>query len=340
MASLPESSTFDAGVYQLELTDPVIGGPSGVSNAPLKNLANRTKYLKDHVDALESSRAPLASPALTGTPTAPTAANGTNTTQLATTAFVQAAVPDVSALAPKASPALTGTPTAPTAAQGNSTTQLATTAFVNAEIAADAAPISHVGATGSAHGAATAVAAGFMSAADKAKLDGIAAGAQQNAVTSVAGRTGAVTLAVADVSGAAPLDSPALSGVPTAPNPANGVRSAQVATMQKFADEFAASLSGSGWQKLPSGLILQWGKVAESTANSDANSGSVIYPIAFPNAVLNVALGGTTGNDNPDGVFFINTYGAAPSKTGFAWRWGSGLTSPSTLGAYWLAIGY
>ena len=36
--------------------------------------------------------APLASPALTGTPTAPTAATGTNTTQIATTAFVQAAV--------------------------------------------------------------------------------------------------------------------------------------------------------------------------------------------------------------------------------------------------------
>jgi hypothetical protein len=36
--------------------------------------------------------APLASPALTGTPTAPTASGGTNTTQIATTAFVQSAV--------------------------------------------------------------------------------------------------------------------------------------------------------------------------------------------------------------------------------------------------------
>jgi len=36
-----------------------------------------------------NARAPLASPALTGTPTAPTAAEGTNTTQIATTAFVQ-----------------------------------------------------------------------------------------------------------------------------------------------------------------------------------------------------------------------------------------------------------
>ena len=44
------------------------------------------------VTASLASKAPLASPALTGTPTAPTAAGGTNTTQLATTAFVQAAV--------------------------------------------------------------------------------------------------------------------------------------------------------------------------------------------------------------------------------------------------------
>jgi len=37
-------------------------------------------------------KAPLADPALTGTPTAPTATSGTNTTQIATTAFVQAAI--------------------------------------------------------------------------------------------------------------------------------------------------------------------------------------------------------------------------------------------------------
>ena len=41
--------------------------------------------------ALEQ-KAPLESPALTGIPTAPTASNGTNTTQIATTAFVQDAV--------------------------------------------------------------------------------------------------------------------------------------------------------------------------------------------------------------------------------------------------------
>jgi|TARA_R100000479_G_scaffold170035_1_gene112333 hypothetical protein len=43
-----------------------------------------------------ATAAPLGSPTFTGTPAAPTAASGTNTTQIATTAFVTAAVPDIS----------------------------------------------------------------------------------------------------------------------------------------------------------------------------------------------------------------------------------------------------
>lgn len=46
----------------------------------------------DHIHPTDTSRAPLASPALTGTPTAPTATAGTNSTQIATTAFVTSAV--------------------------------------------------------------------------------------------------------------------------------------------------------------------------------------------------------------------------------------------------------
>ena len=82
--------------------------------------------------------APLASPAFTGTPTAPTATPATaNTTQIATTAFAQAAIAAaIAGLAPKASPDLTGVPTAPTAAPGTNSLQLATTAFVQAAAAA------------------------------------------------------------------------------------------------------------------------------------------------------------------------------------------------------------
>lgn len=69
----------------------------------------------------------LASPTFTGTPAAPTAAPGTNTTQIATTAYADA----IAALkANLASPTFTGTPAAPTASAGTNTTQLATTAFV------------------------------------------------------------------------------------------------------------------------------------------------------------------------------------------------------------------
>lgn len=79
-------------------------------------------------------KAPLASPALTGTPTAPTPITADNSVAIATTAFVRALIASL-ALAPLASPALTGTPTAPTALFGNKGGQIATTAFVQAALA-------------------------------------------------------------------------------------------------------------------------------------------------------------------------------------------------------------
>ena len=94
-------------------------GTTFVWGAATGNIADQT----DLQTAL-SAKAPLASPAFTGVPTAPTASIGTNTTQIATTEFVQANAATLS------SPAFTGTPTAPTAAADTNTTQLATTAFV------------------------------------------------------------------------------------------------------------------------------------------------------------------------------------------------------------------
>lgn len=87
----------------------------------------------------------------------------------------------------------TGTVQAPTMANGDSTTAIATTAFVNAEIASDAAPLAHVGATGDAHGVVTQSVNGFMSSTDKTKLDGIAEGAEVNqnaySIFAVSGQT-------------------------------------------------------------------------------------------------------------------------------------------------------
>lgn len=85
-------------------------------------VGSSAKWAKeDHVHPTDTTRAPLASPALTGTPTAPTATAGTNTTQIATTAFVDAAVK--------------GTVTATTGTIGTSATTVTvnyTGTFVNA----------------------------------------------------------------------------------------------------------------------------------------------------------------------------------------------------------------
>lgn len=113
-----------------------------------------------------ASYAELASPTFTGTPSAPTPAASNNTTQVATTAFVQtelaalvASAPasldtlnelatalgsdanfsttitnSLAAKAPLADPTFTGTPIAPTAGSGTNTTQIATTAFVTAAL--------------------------------------------------------------------------------------------------------------------------------------------------------------------------------------------------------------
>jgi len=87
-----------------------------------------------------AAKAGLASPTFTGTPAAPTAAQGTSTTQIATTAFVNAEIAaDTAAKAPLADPTFTGTPAAPTASAGTNTTQIATTAFVTAAIDPDTA---------------------------------------------------------------------------------------------------------------------------------------------------------------------------------------------------------
>ena len=85
-----------------------IAPSSTVSATELGYLDGVTSAIQTQIDSklatstASSTYAPLASPALTGTPTAPTATAGTNTTQIATTAFVKTAVDNVVASAPGA----------------------------------------------------------------------------------------------------------------------------------------------------------------------------------------------------------------------------------------------
>lgn len=104
---------------------------------------------------------------------------------------------------------------------------------------------------------------------------------------------------------------------------------------------FGASFSGNGYQKLPSGLILQWGRVANASRQVDGTAlGPISYPIAFPNAVLSVnaqMVGGEAVSlGSLDGFLFVKTVGL----TSFNLISGFSATTTFDFGAYWFAIGY
>lgn len=114
MANLPETPQWEDGIYQIEVSDPVLGGPDGISNRQAKQLASRTSYLKQkveksgtdlaaHIAAVDphTQYATKASPTFTGTPTAPTPANSDNSKKLATTEFVAKALAALAGSAPE-----------------------------------------------------------------------------------------------------------------------------------------------------------------------------------------------------------------------------------------------
>jgi len=179
------------------------------------------------------SLAPEASPALTGTPTAPTAVKATNDTTIATTAFVKDVVSDY---APLASPALTGNPTAPTAATSDNDTTIATTAHVwaNRNALQDnidlKAPL------------ASPVLTGVPTTTTKATGTRASDGASTQISNSQYVRNVATEIYNA-VDLKAPLVSPNLSGTPTTPTAAANVNNTQIASTQYVTTGIGAAVT-------------------------------------------------------------------------------------------------
>lgn len=150
---------------------------------------------------------------------------------------------DLALKAPLASPVFTGVPAAPTASQGNNSTQLATTAYVDTGLATKQATGNYLtaltgDATASGPGSAALTLAtvnsniGSFGSATNVGSFTVNAKGLVTAASSVAIQIteSQVTNLTSDLALKAPLASPALTGVPTAPTASQGNNSTQVAT--------------------------------------------------------------------------------------------------------------
>ncbi|HGE4758791.1 TPA: phage tail protein [Escherichia coli] len=287
-----------------------------------------------------SQYAPKASPTFTGTPKAPTPAVGNNTTQVATTAFVQAALtalingapatldtlkeiaaainndPKFSTTinntlalkAPLSSPALTGTPTAPTAAQSVNNTQIATTAFVKSAIAAmvGSAPaaLDTLNELAAALGNDPNFATTMLNAlAGKQPLD--------NTLTNLSGKDVAGLLAYLGLGEAAKMSAAAL-----------------VINGNTLTAKIPVVINGVNRE-----FIIQASQISSSASN-----GVITFPSAFPNACIAIfAHDFATASTDLSNVRFYMPGRTSASWTGQNMSTGSE-SSPATW--CWLAIGW
>jgi hypothetical protein len=216
-----------------------------------------------------------------------------------------------------ASPTFTGVPLAPTANAGTSTTQIATTAFVNSAVTTATASLGTMS---------------TQNASNVAITGGTITGGTITGITDLAvadGGTGASTLAANNV-----LLGNGTSAVQTvAPSTSGNVLTSNGTTWTSAAlsslSAFDKSLSTNGYQKLPGGLIMQWGQVS---IPGDGD-GTVTWPIAFTTACFQaVGSHGQTFNVATDGAigFFDLTTTTATVRNGLG----------ATSLIRWIAFGY
>lgn len=109
-------------------------------------------------------------------------------------------------------------------------------------------------------------------------------------------------------------------------------------TPLRLAEAFQSAnqlIGSNGYQKIPGGLIIQWGVVAEVTTEGQR---SVVYPLTFPTGTLQVIMGGSSTAVSiaadmwPQVVSF--------TASGFNWNAQSQVTSFASCGARWFAVGH
>ncbi|AZE35216.1 Prophage tail fiber protein [Pseudomonas chlororaphis subsp. aureofaciens] len=334
MADLPEVNEWPEGIYQLETSDPVLGGPEGIDNLQGKQLANRTKWLRDQLDRiangltavgqaskLATARALKFKGAATGSGNFDGSSDTEITLTLANSGVVagswsKVTVDSKGLVTAGAALSAADIPLGVTPPQFDNSTSYSTTEFVQRAL-------------GNFAGASNVLVSRILTVADIGKLIwfgtagnvvltlpeplslGLPLGASFNLFTTTAPGTLSVSggAGIQDQSGIVVTSFNIKTGQSlriVAISNTQWLITDSTAGLGKNAD-FAASLGANGYVKHPSGFILQWGTA--SIVGIAGNGFS--FPIAFPNACLKVI--GTVADvaSGTDFVTFHPNYAAA-----------------------------
>ncbi|MFA7085439.1 MAG: phage tail protein [Aliarcobacter sp.] len=149
---------------------------------------------------------------------------------------------------------------------------------------------------------------------------------------------GSANITVVD-STKAPLNSPALTGVPTAPTAGVATNNTQIATTAFVKSVvnasgtvgYTQSLSTNGWTKLPNGLIIQWGLDRGYDDAFAMSPRTITFPVAFTTACFLVNGQSQSSFTSFEAAMYnaISTW----NKTSFVRPWWIGRMA-------WIAIGY
>ena len=307
------------------LTSPVINTPTGItkSDVGLGNVDNTSDANKPVSTATQTAldlKAPLASPTLTGTPLAPTATAGTNNTQIATTAYADAAV----AALVDGAPALLNTLNELAAAindDASFTTTITNSIGLKAPI--DSPTFTGIVTLPSATVTSGMILDGTIATADiadsaitSAKIaDGTIVDIDINASAAIA--QSKVANLTTDLGLKAPLASPDLTGTPTAPTAAANTNTTQIATTAFAKAEADAAQSA-----------------AEATAAADATSKAN----AAQSAAESTAATANTAQQNGTTSFTAINYNSVAKQV--AATTGNIVTAAETTAISWTAVDY
>jgi hypothetical protein len=257
-------ASFNASSSSIS-TNPTI--PTSTTIGTLGSSQTATTYWVNNLYAT------LASPALTGAPTAPTQSFPNNSTRIATCAFVS------NNFAPLASPTFTGTPNSTTPTTGNNSTQIATTAFVNSSITATGfAPINSPIFTGVPQ-------APTPSTGDASNKIATTTYVQNNLVSY------------------ATLLSPTFIGIPTADTATVGTNTNQIATTAFVQSAIGSTITITSGSAITLGSGYLW----KFTLSGTTNYGNFFTYRAYTNSTpLTISSGSPTPSPNTYGTLTGN----------------------------------